>query len=568
MSERQLILSSEKSLTNAPASRSDSGYASGHDPVGSPVAPVPWHKKVTTRFFLWLFLALSLGFSVLGWQIDRMEQKRAVHEVSTRLDAESDLLMESLLHLLEKGDLPGAQSLFSSIHSRIGDRAVLIGPDGTHVLIPSGSALPEILSTLSEKLSPQDSHRRFLRARTRSGESVFLDRTALFSDAACQECKGTRKLLGTLVVYTSGNAFDRTLRSDRWALFWMFSGILETLVLFIILLIRRSLVRPLDGLVYAIARVGPENPDLRLSFPRIKNDEIGRLVYFLNRFVDLFRGWMGEVSDRVKWVEAHADLLNRDHEKRYRKEEEVRMTLGELRLRVRDLLTGSPGSAGGEMARNLSHFSEKSKKIQQVTQSVHASVKEARTVSSDLGVQGESLTKMRRNLSVALATIAEISKEMHLTGLNAAIEAAHAGEHGKTFRIVADTVAGLSKKTEGAVNLIGSELSDLSRQLDRVVSTLSSESEELETADRRLVRFQDSWKGFQESLARLEIQWDSVAERIRSDTESILKIQDILDSLSEDFREQLVQKPLEERHLGEIMKVVKELNREIERFRV
>jgi methyl-accepting chemotaxis protein len=561
-----LILSSEKTRNESLPIRAASGP--GRDPSEFPIAPVPWYRKVTTRFFLWLFLALSLGFLGLGYQIDRMEQKRAIKEVSDRLNAESGLLMASLLHLLEKGDLSGAQFLFSSIHSRIGDRAVLISPDGTRVLIPSGSRIPEIFPRFSMNNGPGTLHRRFVRDRTPSGKSVFAERTPLYSDAACQECKGARKLLGTLVVFTTGNAYDRSLAKERWSLFWMFSGILETLVLFIILLIRKSLVRPLDGLVHAIARVGPENPDLRLSFPRLKNDEVGRLVYFLDRFVDLFRGWMGEVSDRVKWVEAHADLLRRDHEKRYRKEEEARITLGELRLRVRDLLNGKPSSEGGEMARSLSYFSEKSKKIQQVTQSVHESVKEARTVSSDLGVQGESLTKMRQNLSQALATISEISKEMHLTGMNAAIEASHAGENGRTFRIVADTVADLSKKTEGAVNRVGTELSILKKQLDRVVSNLSTESEELETAERRLIRFQEDWKLFQDSLSRLEIQWDSVTDRIRSETESILKIQEILDSLSEDFREQLVQKPLEERHLGEIMKVVGELNGEIERFRI
>jgi len=535
---------------------------------GAPIAPVPWHRKVTTRFFLWLFLALSLGFAVLGVQIDRMQQKQAVHAVRNRLHAESGLLMASLVHFLEKGDLAGVQSLFSSLRSRTGDQAALIGPDGTRVLLSSEPGLPGIIASLSRAKTPSGKQKHFLRERNGSGETVFADSVPLYSDAACQECKGTRKLLGTLVLYTTGNAFETELRKDRWALFWMFSGILETLVLVIILLIRRSLVKPLDGLSRAIASISPENPDLRLSFTRSKNDELGRLIFFLNRFVDLFRGWMGEVSDRVKWVEAHADLLNRDHEKRYRKEEEVRLTLGELRLRVRDLLNGKPRKLGGEISMNFSYFLEKSRKIEQVTQSVHESVQEARTVSSDLGVQGASLTKMRRNLSEALSAITEISKELHLTGMNAAIEASHAGLHGRTFRIVADTVADLSRRTEGAVNLIGTEISGLNNQLDRVVSTLSSESLELESADRRLVRFQESWKLFQDSLARLEVQWNSVADRIRTETESILKIQDILDSLSEDFREQLVQKPMEERHLGEILKVVKELNAELDRFRV
>jgi hypothetical protein len=108
----------------------------------------------------------------------------------------------------------------------------------------------------------------------------------------------------------------------------------------------------------------------------------------------------------------------------------------------------------------------------------------------------------------------------------------------------------------------------LTSQLERVVSTLDSGGEEIDTAGRRLVKLDEHWKLFFEALGRLEIQWEGLAERISSETEALLKIQAILDSLSEDFREQLGQKPLEERHLGEIRKVVGELNAEIERFRI
>ncbi len=528
------------------------------------MAPVPWTRKVTTRFFLWLFLALSVGFSVLAYQIDRQENREAVRSIDRRLSAEADVLMASLVRLLEKDDLPGAQALFRTIRQSSPDEAVLLGTDGQSVLLSSGPELPVSVSRL---LSDRPG-KGFLEGRSRSGRRVFLVRLPLSSDASCPSCPQGGKRLGTLVLYSDGTAFAREMRAGRWARFWMFSGILETLVLVVILLIRRSLVRPLDGLSRAIAMVGPDNPDLRLSFPRTRDDELGRLVYFLNRFVDLFRGWMGEVSDRVRWIEAHAELLDRDHERRYRKEEEVRLALDELRLRVRDLLSGKSGLSENEVARSFSWFSEKSRKIGQVTQSVRDSVREARSLSGSLVGEGEGLEKMRRSLAQAFATINEIARELHLTGMNAAIEASHAGAGGRTFRIVADTVADLSRKTETALGAIGNELSELNGRLDHVAASLSGRAEGLETADRGLEGFQETWTLFQEALSRVALQWEGMAERIRTETEAILKIQAILDSLAEDFRGQMGQKPLEERHLGEILKVVKELDREIDRFRL
>jgi len=532
---------------------------------GLSLAPVPWHRKVTTRFFLWLFLALSVAFSLLAYQIDREEEKTAIHALDRRLSSEGGVLMASLVRLLEKDDLEGVRDIFSSIRLSSSDEAVLLGPDGQNVLLSSGPELPvPVLRLLSDR--PGNG---FLEGRSSSGRRVFLERLPLYSDASCPSCGSTRKRLGTLVLYSDGTDFAHERHAGRWARFWMFSGILETLILVVVLLIRRSLVRPLDGLSRAIARVGPDSPDLTLSFPRTKDDELGRLVYVLNRFVDLFRGWMGEVSDRVRWVEAHAGLLEKDHERRYRKEEEVRITLNEIRLRVRDLLNGKPRiTEGEEVARSFSWFSEKSQKIRQVTESVRDSVREARSLSENLGRDGEGLEKMRRNLSGAFVTINEIARELHLTGMNAAIEASHAGSGGRTFRIVADTVAELSRKTEEAISLIGSELSELNGRLDLVAASMVGGSEGLENADRGLAGFQETWTLFQEALSRVEVQWEGMAERIRSETEALLKIQEILDSLAEDIRGQMGQKPLEERHLGEILKVVKELNAEIDRFRV
>ncbi len=568
MSERDQLLFSDNEIADpgTPGRMSDKGRFSPSENPGASVflSPVPWYKKVTSRFFLWLFLGLSAGFSILGYQIDREEQKAAIRALDKRLTSEAGVLSPSIVSLLEKGDLPGLRALFSSIRHSSSDQVILFGPNGQNVLMSSG---PELPVAVSRQLLSR-SRSGFFEGRSSSGRLVFLVRLPLFSDAACPSCHGLRRMLGSLVLYSNGKGFAQEMHQGRWGRFWMFSGILETLILVVVLLIRRVLVRPLDGLSKAIARVGPDDPDLRLSFPQTRDDELGRLIFLLNRFVDLFRGWMGEVSDRVRWIEAHAHLLGGDHAKRYRKEEEVRLLLNELRLRVRDLLNGKPMDQEGGVAQRFSYFTEKTQRIRQVTESVQESLHEARKVSSTVEMEGETLEKMRRSLSQGLSTINEIVNELRLTGINAAIEASHAGERGRTFRIVADTVADLSRKTEAALTSLGSEFSGLNIKLDHIVEALSVEAEGLESADRKLGDVSGAWSLFQEALARLEIQWEGMAERIRSETEAIQKIQTILDSLAEDLRDQQGQKPLEERHLGEILKVLQELNAEVDRFRI
>ena len=100
VSERRLLLSPEPSPPASFSGAEPLRLDSSHSP--EKMAPVPWHRKVTTRFFLWLFLALSLGFFILGYQIDRAEEKSAVDALSSRLHSESTLLLSALVRFLEK----------------------------------------------------------------------------------------------------------------------------------------------------------------------------------------------------------------------------------------------------------------------------------------------------------------------------------------------------------------------------------------------------------------------------------------------------------------------------------
>lgn len=161
-----------------------------------------------------------------------------------------------------------------------------------------------------------------------------------------------------------------------------------------------------------------------------------------------------------------------------------------------------------DAANNAHQQAEQGKKLAgQARQSIEmlsASVSSAATVASQLATDA-------REIGSVVDVIQSIAEQTNLLALNAAIEAARAGEQGRGFAVVADEVRALARRTADSTGQIHALIDNLQQATDRAVATMHSGSEQADLGAAQVIQVDEALNGIRQAIEQVSDMTDQIA---------------------------------------------------------
>ncbi|WP_172379547.1 methyl-accepting chemotaxis protein [Vibrio sp. Vb339] len=262
----------------------------------------------------------------------------------------------------------------------------------------------------------------------------------------------------------------------------LFGAAIVALLSLLLVFIGRNILGRIKAINVMMESIANGDGDLTVRMNTKGNDELAQLAHSFDTFIDKLHGNIKELSgvmtvltDSSCSSEEAAVKSMSNAEKQKQQSESVATAVNEL------VMTSNEVTANIEnAATNAEKIKENAHQALQKTQSTNDSINvlvENIAESQDLIVQ---LEEQSREINQVVTTIQGIAEQTNLLALNAAIEAARAGEHGRGFAVVASEVRELSLMTNDSTHQIESTIHGLTTGIDKTVAKMTASLEQTE----------------------------------------------------------------------------------------
>lgn len=295
-----------------------------------------------------------------------------------------------------------------------------------------------------------------------------------------------------------------------------------------------SMAKPINRVVQAMERFA--EGDLTQESMSIRSkDEIGKLANAMNQM-------QSKLKDMIHNIAQASDLITTSSKELSQSANEVNMGAEQVAITMNELASGAEGQAhhSNELTSLMERFTADLRETNQYGEHIHQSsfevlgltnegsqlmtssnsqMKKIDSIVQNAVEKVKNLDAQAQEISKLVVVIKDIANQTNLLALNAAIEAARAGEHGKGFAVVADEVRKLAEQVGYSVNDITTIVANIQQDFDVVTSSLEDGYQEVKDGTTQI-------KATSETFTTISDSINDVVESVQLISKNLSKVTD------------------------------------------